>query len=112
MKRSLLCLLLIASLLLGGLLPCCQATMGNADVASAEVDCHGNPLPLDGGAVEQESCKNCSHCLQPASPLPNLALLPPLLAASDEPAAVAAAAPEAMPRPPLRPPIRVRSAFA
>lgn len=106
MLRPLVSLLLVASLLFGALIPCCVSA-GEAelpDVAAESGGCgHGKPAqPVDDPPMD---CDDCTHCLQPASPLRGLLSLP-ALAPADAAVMPNAAAPPLAPRaPPLRPPI-------
>jgi hypothetical protein len=108
MLRSLLSLLLVASLLSGALMPCCLPA-GDAelpDAAAAEAGGCGHGKPAQQADEASMDCDDCSHCLQPASPLRSFSAMTAL--APDAAVAVPdATAPPLAPRaPPLRPPIR------
>ena len=110
MSRVLLSLLLIASLLAGVIAPCCvKAAEGAAPETATETGHHcggeSNPAPADDA---DEPCKDCVHCLQPASPLRTPLVLGAALMHVDAQAPPVAAAPIKPQAPPLRPPIQFR----
>jgi len=107
MLRSLLSLLLVASLLFGALMPCCVSA-GEAelpDAAAAETGGCGHGKPAQPEADSPMDCDDCTHCLQPASPLRSLATLGADAPAAAVPAPSMQAPPQAPRAPPLRPPI-------
>lgn len=110
MFRRLLNLVLIASLLAGGWMPCCADAADAAAPATeaAAPDCHGGAdtdpdLPDDSrsGAL----CDDCEHCLSRLSLVVD-ASIPGSIAPSAMPLPRRVDAPPSAPRaPPLRPPI-------
>ncbi len=110
MLRSVLSLLLIASLLAGAIMPCCvQAADGAEPETAAETGhhCGGESIPASDDDAD-EPCKDCVHCLQPASPLRTPLVLGAALMHVDAEALPVVAAPIKPQAPPLRPPIQFR----
>lgn len=110
MSRVLLSLLLITSLLAGAIMPCCVKAAGGAEpqtAAEAGQHCGGKSNPAPGDEAN-EPCKDCVHCLQPASPLRTPLVLGAALLHVDVQALPVVAAPIKPQAPPLRPPIQFR----
>lgn len=107
MSRVLLSLLLIASLLAAAIAPCCVQAAEVAELETAGHHCGGESNPASE-AEDQEPCKDCAHCLQPASPLRAPLLLGATLLHVDAESMPVSAAPVKPQAPPLRPPIQIR----
>ncbi len=111
MLRRLLNLALIASLLLGGWMPCCADAADAAPrlAESAAPGCHGDaaadPEPGAGEAGPGSLCDDCEHCLSRVSVGVDAPLAGSIAPATMPPMRRVDAPPSAPRAPPLRPPI-------
>lgn len=108
MLRNLLPLLLIASLLAGGWLPCCPPAAQAATAPTAH-DCGGGADPsapdTDPAPAPATDCDDCRHCLQSPPLTLRLASLPGVAPQQHAAASTALIDPQRQPAPLQRPPI-------